>query len=86
MNITIEEKKQKAIDRAGSDWLCPDRAGRGGCTAAHNLGIAAQRVYAGHQPAEYDRPAGRKQIIRNRGRETASCIPAPLQSVVVRGH
>ena len=31
----------------------------GGCTAAHNLSTAAQRVHPGHQPAEYDRSAGR---------------------------
>ena len=36
-----------------------DRTGRGGCTAAHHLGAAAQWVYIGYQSAEYDRPAGR---------------------------
>ena len=58
-----------------------DCTGCGGGTAAHHLGAAAQRVHPGHQPAEYDRPAGQgrkypkinKQAREQRGGKVLLC-------------
>ena len=57
--VTLRRLGEALMERIHGLHPDADRAGRGGCTATCHLGTAAQRVHPGHQPAEYDRPAGR---------------------------